>query len=501
MRIDLAHLAFAGLNLSLARAGHPEDRVSVQSGEGLSGRLLTDPDGVRLEEVEGAKLTLEHLLLTFGKLTLRALAHTQFEHLRSELRIQHGEASGSLHARRASATPLQVNVGSLILSAELELLSFTLELVGAAGQVRAEAATFRSLRVQSGELSLTCPALEAENLTIGWGDPAFRLDCDVAKAPEWTLSYGAWSSRASGIELGQVHVRGGEVQIHKASLARVEASSEFSTSAERPPKERAESSESELPLWDPALLDGLSGKLIADIEVDLSVPYLGHRRATHELRTPVENGSVDYLVLEKGLSRLEDSLLDFAVRDGALVLELGLPLISSRGRGKPIVIWDLSPEDYRLAEQNRVRLAVLPQLRLASARQSEPPADPSSGQSRFSLISLSVADVHTDLALAPRPKFMHAVLSELLFDALHVQGTVHHDAAAPSRAGLLRADADRVTCTLQRLALGSNELGLTVHLGRLEDATLGFLGTRLSQLTCALSELSFESVRLSARNS
>lgn len=498
MLLDLAKLSIAGLKLSLAREGHLEDRLSVRNGENISGRLLTDQSGVRLEEVLSTALSLDALLLTFGKVTLEALTGAAFEHMRTELRLQHGEASGSIFAQHTRATQLEVRVGALVIRAELEAQSLTLELVGSAGQVRAEKATFRGLHVQSGELSITSPALDVENLTIGWGDPQFRIDCDAARAEECAFKRDAWSARASGLELSQVHVRGSEVSVDRVRFAHVEGSAEFAHG--RPSEPRPQATTPKLPLWDMALLDRLAGNLIADIEVDLSVPILGRRRATHELRVPVENGSLDYITLEKGLSRLEDSLLDFAVRDGGLALELGLPLIGSRGRGKPILIWDLSPEDYRLAEQKRVRLAVLPKLRLASARQSEPPP-PESGAnpSRFSLRSLSVANVHTDLSLGPRPLPMSAMLSELVFQSLHLQGTVHHDPEAPSRAGLLRTDADRVTATLQALPLGTSELGLTLRLGRLEDASLRFDDIRLRHVSCALTELSLESVRLSHR--
>ena len=114
------------------------------------------------------------------------------------------------------------------------------------------------------------------------------------------------------------------------------------------------------------------------------------------------------------------------------------------------MIWDLTPEDYRLAERNRVRLAVLPKARLSSPRQSEPPLEPGSNSngSRFALRHLTLANIDTDLSVSPQKSSMNAPLRELVVGALHVQGTVHHDPESLPRGGILRLDADKLTATL-----------------------------------------------------
>ncbi len=111
------------------------------------------------------------------------------------------------------------------------------------------------------------------------------------------------------------------------------------------------------------LLDGLAGVINVELSLDLTVPVIGRRRATHRFRIPIADGAVDYMGLEKDLSTLESALLDFAIRDGALVLEMGIPFLPTRGLGKPILQWDLAPADLDLARRDRIRLAVLPRFR------------------------------------------------------------------------------------------------------------------------------------------
>jgi hypothetical protein len=371
--------------------------------------------------------------------------------------------------------------------------------------VQAARASFRNLVVESsGALRVTVPELHSEALKIGWGAPEFNLSFSRAHATELELTRASMQMRASGVALQDVEYHAGAVRAGHAKLERIEGNMVLEKSASVPDRnsqrpsvapQRPSAVPPEPALWDRKLLDHLSGNLNVDVEVDLAVPIIGRRRATHELRVPIDDGSLDYLVLESGLSRLEDSLLDFAVRDGALVLEVGIPLVGVRGRGKPLVIWDLSPEDYRLAERNRVRLAVLPKARLSSPRQSEPPPDPgSNGGSRFALRHLTLANVDTNLALTPQPEPMNAPLRELVIGALHMQGTIHHDPESPPREGVLRVDADKLTAMVQDLPLGPQSLTVSTHLSRVEDATLRFEGTRLAQITLALTDLALEAL-------
>src|SRR5690606_11056084 len=93
------------------------------------------------------------------------------------------------------------------------------------------------------------------------------------------------------------------------------------------------------PWLDWNLLDSLTGHAHVDVGIDITLPLIGRRRAVHQLRVGVQQGRIDYRALESDLSALEDALLDFSVRDDALVLELGIPLLPTRGMGKPLIRW------------------------------------------------------------------------------------------------------------------------------------------------------------------
>ncbi len=492
----------AGLVVDLSRDKHLGDKVVVRATERLSGKLLSDSQGFEIDEVSAPGVLLDLMQLTFGSLTLLSKGETKFEGLTAALGTRTGELTGRIVSWRTHAAELSVHIGALTISAQLEADELALDLRGSAGTVQAARATFRNLVVESaGAVRIMVPELHSEALKIGWGDPSFKLSFRHAQASELELTRASMQLRGTGVALSDVEYHAGALQAGSGELARVEGN--LTLAKDEPakgapaPAPRPSDSASAQPLWDRALLDHLSGNLNVDVELDLAVPIIGRRRATHELRVPIEDGSVDYRVLESGLSRLEDSLLDFAVRDGALVLEVGIPLVGVRGRGKPLVFWDLSPEDYLLAERNRVRLAVLPTVRGTSARQSEPPPDPSSnGGSRFALRHMTLANIDTNLSLRPQAEPMDAALRELVVGALHMQGTIHHDPESPPREGVLRIDADKVTATLHALPVGRDALSGSTQLARIEDATLRFEGTRLVQVTLALTEVAIETLAL-----
>ena len=89
---------------------------------------------------------------------------------------------------------------------------------------------------------------------------------------------------------------------------------------------------------------------------------------------------------------------------------------------------------------------------------------------------------------------MNAPLRELVVGGLHVQGTIHHDPESAPRSGILRLDADRIATTIHGLPLGQNELSMSMHLSRMEDASLRFEGTRLAQVTFALTDMALDAV-------
>ena len=512
MRIDLGKLSLADLLVDLAREGHLRDRVSVRTGDGVSGTMKQSAEGMELKGVVAERLLLDVLLLTFGTFTLDAQGATAFQRLQAELATRAGDLNGRVVSERTSAVKLAISVGELNISGELDAEQLELDLQGAAGEVRASKATFRGLLVKRGALQIACAALDVDALKIGWGNPAFALSCAKAVTAELELTGAGSKVRAKDIALSGVDVNDGDVVAASLRLARVEADVTFVQSNKKAvePALKKEAA-GKLPLYDERLLDGLSGRIKADVEVGFAVPIIGSRHALHELRLAVESGAIDYLKLEGGLSRLEDALLNFAVRDAGLALELGFPLVGRRGHGKPLVVWDLSPEDLRLAELNRVRLAVLARPRAArSPEPSEPPKaqvdeDKDEANSRFALRELSVGNIDTELSLSPQPASMTASVEQISFGKVHVQGTVHHDVEArgltddegkqPNRDGSLRVEAENVALKLREFAMEAHELSIAAKLGRVEGLALRFEDTHLAQVTGVVTDLAFDGVK------
>ena len=156
-------------------------------------------------------------------------------------------------------------------------------------------------------------------------------------------------------------------------------------------------------------------------------PILGSRKATHRFRIPVEQGTIDYMALESNLSTLENALLDFAVRDGELVLERVNPLFPARGRGKPIVAWSLTAMDLELAKRDLVRLAILPDARLVGESSGEESAASSSSSPSVALRRLSLRGITVKLALAPNDPTRGRIRLRSI-GALTLRGAIHHTA-------------------------------------------------------------------------
>ena len=210
------------------------------------------------------------------------------------------------------------------------------------------------------------------------------------------------------------------------------------------------------------VLDRLTGHVNVDLGLDLTVPVIGRRRATHEFRIPIDAGTIDYRQLEDNLSTLEDSLLDFSVRDEGLVLEVGIPFLPTRGKGKPIVTWSLDEADTALAHDKRVRLSVLTRPNLPSkADKGENPdeAETDDKSSPVSVRKAHAAALDVKLAVAPAESFLVRSVG-----ILELAGDVTY-AADESPEGTLRGVAQNV------------------ELGAIDAGRVSFAGLRLGAAT------------------
>jgi hypothetical protein len=494
MRIDLGEISARGLALALppASSGSPDRRATLVSATDLGGLFESSEAGWKLTRLACSEALLRALAWTFGKVSLVSDEQARLGGVRGELEQEGGRLQLELTFEALGAARLVLVVGALRVAARVEAEGLTLQQGAGNGILQAKRAVFREFEATSGALRASAPELRVSDLTVDWGGEEFRFEIGAADAAALEVVSGSNRLQASGVELLALRSLGARVRLGDLRAARVELEAGLGQSPASAAREESEMDRA--PLLDLGLLDTLEGRLDVDVEVDLSVPILGHRRATHELRLGIDGGAIDYLELEHGLSRLEDALLDFSVREGKLVLERGLPLLSTRGRGKPLLLWDLDEVDHaRAVRERRVRLSLLPQYRPAKSDDDE---QEKGGGSAFKLRALSLSNLAATLSLTQSRAGIGGVLPELTFAALTVQGDLHHrpDQSPP---GVLQAYGSQLRALLRDLPLAGRIGAGGLEIAVLHSVQITFDGMRAKHLKGTLEGVTLASFELS----
>ncbi|HEX6243875.1 MAG TPA: hypothetical protein VFZ61_23330 [Polyangiales bacterium] len=467
MRVALERLDLRALEFT--SAGHPPPyRVAVREGTGVRGELVRDATQTVLRELGAETLVLDALRLVFGSLLIDSQRETRIEQLRGELRSSLALLELTLKAHAVHALPLSIEVGQLTLGAETELLGVELRVGDDGGSIAIEQLTLRNFELRSGEFASTSAALSAQRFELGWG-LELRVSAARLEVPELKLGY---TQRAkltlneltctdlmvSGphLLLGGLHIKRAryDQSLEAASEGAAEAPASQAVAPARTPTRPSQPARK---AFDLDLLDGLSGHLQVDVQVDITIPIFGTRRAKHELRLSVEEGSVDYRELESNLAPLENALLDFSVRGSELVLEQGIPLLPTRGFGKPILRWHLSPRDRDLAERDRVRLALFPEYHVAGARAERDEDDET--PSKFALRKLGLNILDFSLALAP-VNVPGIALRGVSIERLSARGSIQHHISDVDPEGVVTGDMRGLALSVDALAVGGRALSL-----------------------------------------
>jgi hypothetical protein len=502
MQLSLAHLDLRGLSVELPSASEHKQLVTLRTATALRGLLTQQAGLLRLSDVAAEWLALDALQLVFGSVRISERGEATFGNVGFRFEAQKGKTELTLESQGAHASHLEIDAGSVHLVGDARMQRLRLWVCDVDGTLEAEHARVGGFRMRIGELALSSPEIRAEGLMVGWGHGEFRLEAKKLSALEMRLSIGAIVLDAEGVELEDLHVRGPDVSFGRASVARATLDARFGVDSPKRPKAEGQSEAPAAPrearsVFDYRLLDGLSGALHVDAVVDMLVPILGRRRATHKLRLTVDEGSIDYRELEGDLSALEGSLLDFSVRDGALVLERGIPLLPTRGFGKRLLVWDLSPQDLALAQRRRVKLSVLPQVRLAKdLAQANAERDESS--SGFALERLGLENIDLALSLDGLSAPLSSALPKLSFEKFSAQGNLQHELKGEARDGMVHAQLERLDTSIEALSLGELRLDVSeLRLNALRDAALSFVGLSLARLQVEIEGLSASGAHLS----
>jgi hypothetical protein len=496
LRLSFAQVDVEGLELELpVPEGHREPpRVTLRNAQRLSGRIVQRPGRLRIDRLEAEQLGLDALRLIFGAVVIADEGKAVLEGVKCTFEQRDDAVELDLEAATVRAHRLSVAVSGTSVAARASFRDLRIAAQGAEGSFEAEELLLEGFAIVARGLRVEAPRLEATRLRIEWGAAGFRLEAHGAKAPSLTV-------RAENVELEleaiaiahlvshEAHVLLEEAEIGKATLdARFEPRDSASATVELVPRSTPKP---EHPRFDGRLLDTLFGELKVDLRVDLEVPILGRRVATHRFRVPVEAGAVNFLQLEDDLSTLENAILNFAVRDHALVLERGIPLLQTRGKGKAVLVWSLDDADLALArDRDRVRLAVLPGFDLA--KDADAPNEPSS-KPKIALRALGAENVELSLRLEPSETVREGVIPKMEIESLAVRGEVHPLTREGSREGRLHVEAREIAASVRTL-LDEHPVELVdLRCVAIPEAELAFVGSHLERVQITLEQLGLKS--------
>lgn len=368
----------------------------------------------------------------------------------------------------ASGREIALSVAGFDVRGQVSLEGAHLHLAGREGTVTASRLLITNVTIMGHGLRLGGQELVATNVSTSWGESGLRLRAATVdvRALQVIGDHEPLDGTLvlEGITISNLAVNGDDVQLARLRVATTKVDVAVPAHEADAAKPAASGSS---PILDRFLgvLDRLTGHINVDLGLDLTVPVIGRRRATHHFRMPIDAGTIDYRQLEDNLSTLEDSLLDFSVRDEGLVLEVGIPFLPTRGKGKPIVTWALNEADVALAHQQRVRLSILAKPNT----NGDPGGDPGEGdeKSAVSVRKAHAAGLDVKLAVA------HADDSPVRsIGSLALDGDITY-ATDEATAGVLRGQAEKVELG----AIGAGRFAATgLRVDAVSDVEIAFVG-------------------------
>lgn len=443
--------------------------------------------------------------------------------------------AGKIAARELSAAnPAEPNAWH-VLSTELEAANLAIsriglelgverllaerisaDLGGGKTSARVTSAAITNLTLRTPSLGLKIAKVHLENLRIVHDAGGLALEVGEVELTGVGVRVGEGEGDQHVKTSGAIRMRGFRFAQGSVSCARLEVEdADFvanlagkQTEAVAPERED-EASPAGAPFTMPDLgaLDGLHGLVNADLTVDVKLPFISRRVATHKLRLDVRQGTIDFKKLEDGLSLLEDALLDFEVRKNALVIEI-------KGVKKTLIAWPLDAEGLALASKNRVKLGTLahPDLPKSTGGESVPPPASGGKDKSVGLTRLDVNGIEIQLGLATAPALVLPYVQVQLgrdgvpaLEQLTVQGSLSYAPGEPAtrtEPKTLRASLRGLHVGLGGLQIGDAVLSVgTLALTELRDVVLTMTGLKPSKVEGAARGLLLEAVeyRNSAR--
>ncbi|MDB4944910.1 MAG: hypothetical protein JWP97_4444 [Labilithrix sp.] len=476
MKIDLGRADLGALRVDLP--GSTGQAIEVRSARGLRGIVEQAATGLSVSDVNAELVILDALRLALGAVTLGAGNGTQLTDL--ALTLDSGERLTLAATMTELACDLSVDVGVVAIRGKARLHAPALAVEGEEGSLRSAEIEISDFSLTIGDLALGADVLRGQDVEMVWGGAGFRLRAASLGAGTLRAATGDVALSAHGCSATSFLLDGPSIAAGRFAVGSGHVSIGLRPA---PPagESRAPTRAPAVPLLDPALLDRVSGQLDVDVAVDLTVPVIGRRKATHRLRVALDQGTLDYRALEHNLAPLEDALLDFSVRDYGLVLERVNPLFPARGRGKPVVRWDMRGDDLALAQHGRVRLAVLPRAALATEASSTPPAvdERAARKGGIALRELALLRIAARLRLEDASSPIDGRIQIHHVEQLVLEGNVFHEPGG-SREGALLGELSGLALSVDALPIG--EAG-TLTIARITAAGLAPIEAAFADVT------------------
>lgn len=254
--------------------------------------------------------------------------------------------------------------------------------------------------------------------------------------------------------------------------------------------------------------DALSGNLNIDLVVDLTLPWIGRRRATHYFRIPIKDGTIDFARLEDDVHWLEGTFLTLDVVGDTIVLARDLPLVPYSS--KALLQWRLDPADVPLARYQRVHLRNLFRWELPprdKARDKGKDRDKSKdkGKSRLALHALALEKIQLELN-ATEPAYLELPNGSIIqfgddeqpgLVNLNVGGALRYSASHPAGPTALEGSVGLLDATIKELVLGAAAVSMDrLHIGSVDHVEVGFAGFKPTRLSASVGRFAATNLRV-----
>lgn len=421
-------------------------------------------------------------------------------HVTCEGRIRNGFA-GQLRAGVVHSESICLELEKVKAKADMMAEELLIKIDGRGGRIEVGTLTLKDSQITVGGLLIRLGALSVRGLKVAWDEGRPRTSALKAHAKDLHIQVGGATIDIAAIDLPEGLRVHNEIDIAQVLVGAIEiAVDELVKKAGNEAEESETSPLSEMPIAIPKIeldhniFDTINGDLSVDATLAVTLPVIGKRVATHSFRIPVTGGIIDYRDFERGLADLEDAFLDIRVRGSRLVLERDIPLIP--GLQKPIVTWNLSAGELKLAKQHLVRIATLPKFSLVAGSDSD---EEEGKKSKVSLHRLAFDGISVHLSLDETAVLKSGEGSlRAHVDDLDLAGSLLFAPDPDDEVSMtaLAAKAKGLGLVARKLSVGHHELSGVLEIGSMERFQLGMDELRPTNLNIALKNFALSGLHL-----